>query len=158
MNSNIIHPVFNSATTGTKLIFFCHFILTVWTAEINFPFVYLWYNTFFLITLLWALAHKDLEEPYFFAVCINAISVVFDAVLIGIYYQGISQSIWSTLNAILQLIVRPITTIILIRYYNERADTAINIPNPFSGASNTFGTTNGRSSYESIDRQNGQNA
>lgn len=60
---------------------------------------------------------------------------------------------WSILNAILNMIIRPITTILLIRYYNERSDTTINIPGLTSPSETSFGNANGRSTYESIDRQ-----
>ena len=37
---------------------------------------YLFYNSFLFISLFWALAHKDLEEPIFFAAGINAVYVI----------------------------------------------------------------------------------
>ena len=54
------------------------------------------------------------------------------------------------------MVLRPITTILLIRYYNERSDATINIPGLTSPSNTSFG--NGRSSYESIaeNRQNNE--
>jgi len=148
---NSVNNIINSPANGIKLIFFVHLTCTVWATQSGgLPLAYTLYNTFLLISLLWSLAHKDLEDPLLISGGINALSILFDAIIIGIYYQLIYSG-WSMLMAVLQLILRPITTILLIRYYNERSDSQINIPG-LTNSETQFG--NGRQSYESIDRQN----
>lgn len=66
------------------------------TQSSGLPLAYWFYNAFFLFSLFWALAHKDLEEPLFFASSINVVAILFDAVIIGIYYPYI-QNAWSIL-------------------------------------------------------------
>lgn len=59
------------------------------TQSSGLPITYIFYNAFFLLSLFWALAHKDLEEPVFFAATINVAAILFDAIIIGIWYSHI---------------------------------------------------------------------
>lgn len=66
------------------------------TQSSGLPFTYWFYNAFFLLSLFWALVHKDLKEPLFFASSLNGVAILFDAILILTYYQYI-QNGWSIL-------------------------------------------------------------
>lgn len=51
------------------------------------PISYVFYNAFFFLTLLWSLHNRDSYEPVIMAAGINMLSVILDAVCIGVYYN-----------------------------------------------------------------------
>ncbi|XP_075223663.1 type-1 angiotensin II receptor-associated protein isoform X2 [Lycorma delicatula] len=99
-----------------KIIFAVHFILTTWAIQGQWsPDSYLFYNFFFLLSLMWGMHLKDSEEPLQFAISINGISILLDLFTLLIFYPspfGYSDR-FSVLMTILNLIFRPISILLL---------------------------------------------
>ena len=117
------------------------------------------YNTLFLLSIFWSLHCPDSDDAIFMSSSINVISILFDAIVIGIHYGSASSTSFSTFMVIVNLLLRPITSLILLRFYNERGRmSSINFSGlPVFGASTSAGETRvpgaSRASYEDLDRQ-----
>lgn len=116
------------------------------------------YNTLFLLTIFWSLHCPDSDDAIFMSSALNVLSILLDAIIIGIYY-GVSTNAFSTFMLIVNLLLRPITSLILLRFYNERGRlSSINFSGlPVFGASTSAGESRipgaSRASYEDLDRQ-----
>ncbi|CAG2122759.1 unnamed protein product [Medioppia subpectinata] len=117
-----------------------------------------------MLCLLWSMHSRDSHDPLLLAILINLLSIVLDAITIGIYYEESHNRPWfgfSIFMAITNLLLRPITSLVLLRVYNERNGrySTFGIPglgglNPSGGGAGMFGTgggAGGRGSYENID-------
>ena len=51
------------------------------------PAAYLYYNSFFMLTLLWAMHSRDSHDPVLLGTLINIVSIVMDAISIGVKYD-----------------------------------------------------------------------
>lgn len=82
---------------------------------------------------------------------LNVVAILLDAITIGMYYGYAGSNSFNTFMCIVNLLLRPITSLVLLRFYNERAGrfSAINFPG-LPG----FGTTGftDRASYEDLER------
>lgn len=59
------------------------------------PEAYLYYNLLLMVTIMWSMHNKDSHEPVLLATFINVISILFDAILIGVYYgEKHNTSVW----------------------------------------------------------------
>ncbi|XP_069675912.1 type-1 angiotensin II receptor-associated protein isoform X2 [Periplaneta americana] len=131
-----------------KVVFLVHFILTAWGVQGHWcPMSYLFYNLMFFMILLWAIHHKEGDEPMQMAVAVSALSIFLDVIVISMYFPDSYRSErFSVGMAILNLIIRPVTTLVLYRIYVERASAAgAPLPTIFG-----VGATQ-RSPYEDID-------
>lgn len=144
-----------------KVVFFVHLLLSTWAMQGSWlPQSYLYYNVVFLITLLWALHHKDSDEPVFMALIINIISIILDVVVIAVFcrYDPSSYEQFTIAFSILNLIFRLVSSLILFRTMNERSGTysSFGVPNfssYFGGNSGPLGSGGGnRGPYENIDQ------
>ncbi|XP_054153019.1 type-1 angiotensin II receptor-associated protein-like [Oppia nitens] len=156
-----------------KAVFLGHFMLISWCLVGSWlPNSFLFYNTFFMICLLWSMHARDNHEPLLLAILINILSIVIDAISIGIYYEP-NHAPWfgfSLFMAITNLLLRPITSLVMLRVFNERSGRystfgfpglgSVN-PSAANAGSGVFGSTGGiggggpgRGSYENIDGQN----
>lgn len=132
-----------------KLIFYVHFSLIVlalvgsWGSS-----AYLFYNLLFMITLLWSLFDNNAAESVQHAILINGISLVFDIILLatGFPHDGRSGDRFSAAMAILNLVVRPFSTILLHRILQERNGSL----GPLEGVSSIFAGQ--QSNYQDIDK------
>jgi hypothetical protein len=128
-----------------KVVFLIHFVLTAWGAGHWCPVSYLFYNLIFFLILLWTVHNKESDDPTQMAVAVNAVSIVLDVLVIAMYFPdtGNGSERFSAAMAILNLILRPFTTLVLYRIYVERANaTGATVPTIFG--------TQQRSPYEDI--------
>lgn len=129
----------------TQIYYRCRATQSFWL-----PPSYTIYNTLFLISLLWAIHARDSEDAIFMAAAINVFSIIFDAITIGLYY-GVSNSTgFATFMIITNLLLRPVTSLVLLRFYNDRSGRYSSNP-LFGGLAAPF-TSNTRAAYEDIDR------
>lgn len=114
------------ASAPIKVVFLVHFILTSWAAGHWCPVSYLFYNLIFFLILLWAVHNKEGDEPTQMAVAVSATSIVLDVMVIAMYFPHTDSGSerFSAAMAILNLILRPLTTLVLYRIYVERANAA----------------------------------
>ncbi|XP_026293467.1 type-1 angiotensin II receptor-associated protein [Frankliniella occidentalis] len=144
-----------------KLIFLVHFILITWGIQGFWsPDSYLFYNGLFILSLLWGIHHRESDEPLQIAVIINVLAILFDVIVLAAYFPATFRSSerFSIAMAILNLVIRPVTSVILCRIANER------IGGEFSGR-NTLGDIFGRgdtvapgrprAAYDDIDNPSG---
>ncbi|KYB25937.1 type-1 angiotensin II receptor-associated protein isoform X1 [Tribolium castaneum] len=132
-----------------KVIFLSHFVFIAlssmgfWSTS-----AYLFYNFFFIIFLVWSLIQPQNEEPLQLAIVVNGVSIFLDILLLVMSYPSDAHSArekFSAAMCILHLIVRPFSTIVLIKNLEERTGS--------NGAlSGLFGEAPQQSSYEDIDR------
>lgn len=130
-----------------KAIFLIHMLLTVWPLQEGWaPQAYLYYNLVYLLTLIWAIHHKDSEEPVFMALAINLGTILMDIVTLGMHFP--SQFTFCAGIAIVNLLFRPVSSVFLLRIFNERGGryADLGIPN-FAG-----GVSTGRGQYDDIDQ------
>jgi hypothetical protein len=139
-----------SQVPALRVIFFSHLVPIVWATQyVWLPNSYTIYNLLFLGSVLWCLHAKESEDAIFMAAALNVFSIVFDAITIGIYYGYGNSNAFSTFMVITNLLLRPITSLVLLRFYNERSGRYSSfLPPSFSSG---FGGSPGRSSYEDID-------
>ena len=139
-----------------RAIFFAHLIPVVWSTQDHWlPFSYPLYNCLFLYCLLWSLASRDSEDALFMAAALNILAVLLDAITIGKYYS--TGSSFGNFMAITNLLLRPITSLVLLRFYHERSGRYDGFPGlPGFGAPGfgSTGTTHhpyqNRDSYEDL--------
>lgn len=117
--------VFNqSPIKGT---FVSHFMLITWALITTdwMPTVFLLYNAFFFLALFWSLATPQNSEPVQLAAIINLLSILLDLMCIATNYGRYHFQDWfgfSLFLLIINLILRGITSIVLLRIYNDRND------------------------------------
>ncbi|XP_068234992.1 type-1 angiotensin II receptor-associated protein-like isoform X1 [Palaemon carinicauda] len=138
-------------------IFFAHLTLAVWSNLCGFlPASFLLYNGFLLATIIWSLHHRESEEAPFMALCINLLSIVFDAINFIIYWTvNITATVrFGAAMAVINLLLRPLSSFLLYRIVQDRAGTygSFGLPTAFESI---FGGR--RSPYEDIDQPSQQN-
>ncbi|GAB0087243.1 uncharacterized protein DMENIID0001_015360 [Sergentomyia squamirostris] len=134
--------IMSSSFVRVKLVTLVHLtllsnaLLSSWS-----PPAFLFYNVIFMICLFWALHAKESVDSVYMATIINAGSFFLDLFCIIGYFSA--HNWWSVTFAIINLVARPFTTILLQRELTERGGSL----NPAA----IFPTTEQRS-YEDIDR------
>lgn len=141
-----------NASVTLKGIFFAHLILTVWSnlcGCLSQSFVL--YNSFLLFTIIWSLHQRESEEAPFMALCINLLSIIFDAVNLIIYWPILMTATmrFGAAMAIINLLMRPVSSFLLYRIVQDRAGSysSFGLPTAFDSI---FGGR--RSPYEDIDQ------
>ncbi|XP_013787643.1 type-1 angiotensin II receptor-associated protein-like [Limulus polyphemus] len=140
----------NIPNAPLKGVFFIHFILSMWALQSPWlPSSYLYYNSIFLVTLLWSLHWQDSDEPVFMALVIDAISILLDIITISIYYQNTHNDKvrgikFSAGMCILNLILRVVSVFILLKVFQERGGHYDNLGIPGIA-------TGSRGTYDNID-------
>ncbi|XP_042892138.1 type-1 angiotensin II receptor-associated protein-like isoform X3 [Penaeus japonicus] len=143
-----------NASITLKGIFFTHLILTVWSGMCGcLTDSFVLYNTILLITIMWSLHHRESDEAPFMAFCVNVLSIMFDIVNMSLNWPAVQTGGSMTFGAamaIINLLVRPLSSYLLYRIFQDRA-----------GSYGTFGLPSGfdsifaggrRSPYEDIDQ------
>lgn len=116
------------------------------------PDSYFFYNLLFHLVILWAIHCKDNVEPVQIAIAINVLAIFLDIITLAGFFPTSNRHAgekFSAAMAIINLLIRPVSTFYLIRNYNQRMglDTD-NFTNIFSG--NNASSTSGRNTYEDI--------
>ncbi|XP_022190094.1 uncharacterized protein LOC111048504 [Nilaparvata lugens] len=99
-----------------KLVFAVHFVLISWGIQgVWSPDSYLFYNLFFLFALIWSIYEKEKEEPLQIAILINFCAILMDIIVILFYfpYHGYVGTVFSYALAILNLVFRPVSTVVM---------------------------------------------
>ncbi|XP_050687977.1 type-1 angiotensin II receptor-associated protein-like [Eriocheir sinensis] len=140
------------AAVTLKGIFLAHLILTVWSyysACLNTGSTL--YNGAFLFLVLWSILHRDSEDAPLMALLLNLMAIFLDVMALVLGWPRISSSLvrFGLAMAVLNLILRPITSLMLQRVLHERSGSYGSY-GP-SGLDRIFGGTR-RSPYEDIDQ------
>ncbi|ELT95481.1 hypothetical protein CAPTEDRAFT_220979 [Capitella teleta] len=159
----------NAPSVSLKVVVLAHFILSVWASMVGSPFLgasYIYMNAFILAFGVWALICPDTTEPVITFMLLNLISIIMDIIFLGVltpYAHSIFETQVSPLKgayrfslgmAIVNLILKPFSSFILYRLYQDRGGQysggEFGIPgvSAFGGSS---GSAHG-SNYENIDQ------
>uniref|UniRef100_A0A1L8DKD8 Putative angiotensin 2 type i receptor-associated protein n=2 Tax=Nyssomyia neivai TaxID=330878 RepID=A0A1L8DKD8_9DIPT len=138
--------IMSSSFVRVKLVTFVHLTLLSNAMLSNWsPQAYIFYNVFFMVSLFWSLHSKESVDAVYMATLIDAVSFILDLICIIGYFSA--HTPWSVTFAIINLVVRPFSTLLLQRELTERGGSL----NPAA----IFPTTEQRS-YEDIDRTTNQ--
>ncbi|CAH1116043.1 unnamed protein product [Phaedon cochleariae] len=130
-----------------KVIFLTHFIFTSLSTMGHWnSLAYLFYNSLLIFLLVWSIYHDQSHEPIQLAIVVNGCSIILDILLLILDFPtGQNESgnnKFSAAMAVLHLIIRPFSTILLIRNLEERSGS----PGVLTGI-----LSRGNESYEDID-------
>ncbi|KAJ3644672.1 hypothetical protein Zmor_022383 [Zophobas morio] len=132
-----------------KVLFLAHFVFIAlssmgyWSSS-----AFLFYNFFLILFLVWSIYQPDSEEPMQMAIVVNGVSIFLDILLLVMSYPSgaaAAREKFSAAMCILHLIIRPFSTIVLIKNLEERSGSE-------GALSGLFGGNQQQSSYEDIDR------
>ncbi|XP_055681775.1 type-1 angiotensin II receptor-associated protein-like [Lutzomyia longipalpis] len=138
--------IMSSSFVRVKLVTIVHLTLISNAMLSNWsPQAYIFYNVFFMVSLFWALHSKESVDAVYMATLIDAVSFFLDLFCIIGYFSA--HNPWSVTFAIINLVARPFSTLLLQRELTERGGSL----NPAA----IFPTTEQRS-YEDIDRTTNQ--
>ncbi|CAG9863555.1 unnamed protein product [Phyllotreta striolata] len=134
-----------------KIQFLIHFIFMSvasmggWSAN-----AYLFYNSILIVLLLWSIYHDQSHEPIQLAIVVNGSSILLDILLLVMAFPGSNDRArekFSAAMAILHLIIRPFSTILLIKSLEERSGASGVLTGLLTG-----NRSEGADSYEDIER------
>ncbi|GLH07548.1 Protein of unknown function [Gryllus bimaculatus] len=133
-----------------KVIFAIHFFLCCWGVQGTWsPNSYFFYNLLFFLTLMWAIQCKDSVEPVEMALFIGVASIILDIIVITVCFPyDRTSNRFSVGMAILNLLIRPVTSMLLYRVHADRCGASGAFSNNLGGL---FGATGQRAPYEDID-------
>lgn len=122
--------------TSLRVVVIVHFILTVWASMTpNYlPTAYIYMNLFILAFGAYGILNPDNVEAVFMCTLLSAASILLDAIMIGIHEQighGIYEKLLTDANqrneyrfslgmSIINLLIKPFTTFVLYRIYQDR--------------------------------------
>lgn len=119
-----------SAQLTLKVVVIVHFVLTVWATMVFLGESYIYMNAFILAFGVWAIISPESVDAMFMFLILNVISVVLDIIFIAIFASmpGRESQVAVIFNtyrfslgmAILNLILKPFTSYILFRLYQDR--------------------------------------
>lgn len=135
-----------------KGIFLAHLLLTVWSYYSTcFAEGSTLYNGAFLFLVLWSILHRDSEEAPLMALLLNLLAIFLDILAIVLHWPHITTSLerFGLAMAVLNLVLRPFTSLMLQRILQERSGS-YSTYGP-SGLDRIFGG-NRRNPYEDIDQ------
>ena len=144
-----------------KAIFIVHFILITWGIQGFWsPDSYLFYNALFMLALLWGIHSKESDDPLQIAVIINVLSILFDVIVLAAYFPASFRSSerFSVAMTILNLVIRPVTSVILCRVASERGGGDFAGRGTFGdifGRGDTVAPGRPRAAYDDIDSAGG---
>ncbi|XP_072396067.1 type-1 angiotensin II receptor-associated protein-like [Diabrotica undecimpunctata] len=134
-----------------KILFLIHFIfislstMGYWSSN-----AYLFYNSLLILLFLWSLYHDQSHEPIQLAIVVNGSSIFLDILILVMGFPSSDDSArnkFSAAMAILHLIIRPFSTILLIKNLEERSGATGVLTGIFPGGNST-----GSDAYEDLDR------
>lgn len=137
-----INELLGSSFVRVKLVAFVHFffitnaMLGTWGHG-----AYEFYNFLFMIAMFWTIHCKESIEAAQVALAINVCSIFFDLINIIVYFDFMNG--WAVAFSIINLVLRPITVILLYREFNSRGGSL--------QTGSVFPTTQQRT-YQDIDR------
>ncbi|KAH0547431.1 uncharacterized protein LOC123269496 [Cotesia glomerata] len=139
-------PNLSSISHSTlKIIFVIHFVLTTWGLQGRWcPQSAIFYNLLFFGCLIWATHNTESDEPLQFALIINVLAILFDVIMLAIYFNGDNASQrFSGILMIANLIFRLFSTKYLVKIGQQRGGTLATL---FPSGAGEFG----RQQYEDI--------
>lgn len=104
-----------------KGIIVSHFVLTSFTL-LGFGNDYLFYNSAYILLLFWSHRVRTEFEPIFFSLGVNGFGILMDVLVFATkYHSGLGGVVtFALVTGILNLLLRFISTVFLLRIYNER--------------------------------------
>ncbi|KAI8127994.1 hypothetical protein FF38_10279 [Lucilia cuprina] len=137
-----INELMGSPAVRIKLVAFVHFVfisnamMGMWGHG-----AYEFYNFLFIIAMFWCMHSKDSVDAVHVALVIDTSSIFFD--IVSIIMHANSMNGWAIAFAIINLILRPISVVLLYREFNARG-----------GATGSVfpATSTQQRSYQDIDR------
>merc|ERR1711862_49816 len=109
-----------------KIVFLAHFALTAFAMMSWGPGGYLFTNLLFLGCFIWSLSQPTSAEPVSIGLAINLFCIIFDIVIIGIYFpryfKGAGKVVFSAVMAIINLLLRFFSSFILYNDWLDRGD------------------------------------
>ncbi|XP_055913012.1 type-1 angiotensin II receptor-associated protein [Eupeodes corollae] len=138
-----LNDAMSSPYFRVKLIALVHFVflsnamLGTWSHS-----GFLFYNILFMVSLFWTLHCKESKEAIETALVIDACSIILDLISLVVFFHYMNG--WAVVFTIINMIIRPLTVMLLYREYTNRGGAAI-------PTSSVFPTSQQRS-YQDIDR------
>lgn len=134
-----------------KLVFVTHFMLISLACMGRWaPGSYLFYNFVLIITILWSIHKHEADEPVQMCIFINGMSVVLDILVLAMCFPDSHEGRerFSAALAIIQVILRPFSTLFLAKLLQERSEMS------GGGMGNLFSGPRSRN-YEDMDKNAG---
>lgn len=129
-------------------MFLIHLWLSFWPLQEHWaPQAYVYYNLVYLFTLAWGIHHKDSEEPVFMALAINLSAIIMDIVTLAMNFP-VTFTFCAGMM-IVHLLIRPVSSIFLLRIFNERGGRYADLGIPNFGGGAAGGS---RNQYDDIDQ------
>lgn len=142
-----------------KVIFLVHATLLALSnlanSSYSYTLVYTSYNSLFLLTILLAILVNENTDVILIATAFNVICIAIDIILLIVSAGGTSYiGLFATLLIVLNLIIRPLSAILLLKNYSARAG----VEDPTSGLLEVHvqapTVPRARSAYQNIDEPN----
>lgn len=124
----------NSSHLTLKVVVIIHFVLSVWGSMYFLDQSYIYMNAFVLAFGVWAIISPESVDAVLMFFILNVISIVLDTVFIGVFASLESNTGSSLVTntrrfclgmSILNLILKPFTSFILYRIYQERRGESV---------------------------------
>ncbi|XP_064642834.1 type-1 angiotensin II receptor-associated protein-like isoform X2 [Lineus longissimus] len=159
--------------TSLKVILVVHFVLTVWASmtEGYLPTAYIYMNLFTLAFGAYGIINQENSEAIFMFFLMQTLSIGLDVVFMGIYqpmgqrrFENGSTDVTADMRneyrfslgmSIVNLLLKPFTSFIVYRIYQERGGSYGDFGIP--GIPGLGGSSSGGPGYENIDRQSSGN-
>ncbi|XP_064642835.1 type-1 angiotensin II receptor-associated protein-like isoform X3 [Lineus longissimus] len=157
--------------TSLKVILVVHFVLTVWASmtEGYLPTAYIYMNLFTLAFGAYGIINQENSEAIFMFLLLQVLGIILDIVMIGVHQPFANQRFENILQntdmrneyrfslgmSIVNLLLKPFTSFIVYRIYQERGGSYGDFGIP--GIPGLGGSSSGGPGYENIDRQSSGN-
>ncbi|CAH1774271.1 unnamed protein product [Owenia fusiformis] len=156
----------NAPQVSLKVIWGAHFILTVCASmsSLYLPPAYIYMNTFILVLGIWALIQNESPDAVFMFMLMLLASIMLDIIFIAVHQPRAFRQIeilsgsqdlkneyrFSLGMSIVNLIIKPITSFILYRIYQDRGGSYANFNIP--GMPTFTGSPQHHGGYDNIDQ------
>ncbi|XP_064642833.1 type-1 angiotensin II receptor-associated protein-like isoform X1 [Lineus longissimus] len=160
--------------TSLKVILVVHFVLTVWASmtEGYLPTAYIYMNLFTLAFGAYGIINQENSEAIFMLFVLQIFTILQDIIFMGIYqprghkhFENVADlSVTADMRneyrfslgmSIVNLLLKPFTSFIVYRIYQERGGSYGDFGIP--GIPGLGGSSSGGPGYENIDRQSSGN-
>lgn len=138
-----IHEAMSSPFIRVKLVALVHFVfisnamLGSWGLG-----AYVFYNLLFMAALIWTLHAKESIEAIESALVIDACSIILDLICLTVFFHYMNG--WAVVFTIINMILRPLSVLLLYREYTHRGGAVIPTGSVFP--------TSQQRTYQDIDR------
>ncbi|XP_071944450.1 type-1 angiotensin II receptor-associated protein-like [Antedon mediterranea] len=133
------------ARVPLKAVVIIHFVLTIWASQSGFlPDAYLIMNITIIFCGLWAIAHSESIDSIQMYLFLHVISIAMDIIFLAVFfdtpYKDSSSVKFSKTMSIINLLVKPLSSFILLVHFRNRGGQYSSYPSPSA------------SGYENVDQ------